>query len=207
MAKTQMDKDMDAIFSSDIRTGKLALVTMAQLVTDLAATRNSDPLRRFTSKARNHHHNNFSVVMTKLIRVYFGDKMVVATKDDTHPTGTNIKLKFTGNPAPSNGWGIVTAAIAKNQAYNDRAFLKQVTEAISPTKGELAIEAQVVAVQKRAENLVKFMGKEAQDVSIERAIAELRQAWKDAYPTGSTVRPTADIVEYDDTLVEEIIAA
>ena len=60
MAKTQIDKDTDAIFASDVKIGKLALVTMAKLVTDLAATRNSDPMRRFISKARNHHHNKVS---------------------------------------------------------------------------------------------------------------------------------------------------
>jgi uncharacterized protein YwbE len=206
MAKTQMDKDVDAIFSSDIRTGKLALVTMAQLVTDLASTRNSDPLRRFISKARNHHHNNFSVVMTKLIRVYFGDKMVVATKDDTHPTGTNVKLKFTGNPAPNNGWGFVTAAIEKGQAYNDKAFLKIINEHLAPDDKVLAYEAQVVAVEKRAANIVKFLSTEACDVSIERAIAALRQAWKDEHPTG-IVSNVVDIDDDVEVLIEAVVAA
>jgi hypothetical protein len=125
MAKTQMDKDMDAIFASDTRTGKLALTTMAQLVIDLAGTRNSDPLRRFITKARNHHHATFTNVINLLVRCYFGEKMVVATKDDSHPTGTSVKLKFDGNPVAKNGWGMVIGAIEAGKSYNDRAFLKQ----------------------------------------------------------------------------------
>jgi hypothetical protein len=201
MAKTQMDKDMDAIFRSDTNTGKLALTTMAQLVIDLAGTRNSDPLRRFITKARNHHHATFTNVINLLIRCYFGDKMLTHAKDDAHPTGTSVKFKFDGNPVAKNGWGMVIGAIQAGKSYNDRAFLKQLREHLSPEKVDAAVEAQVVAIQRKAVNLVKYLGTDAKDVSIERVIAELRQAWKDEHPTGIVSRnPTAsaEVIEIED---------
>lgn len=202
MAKTQIDKDMDAIFASDVKTGKLALVTMAKLVTDLAATRNSDPMRRFISKARNHHHNNFSVVMTKLIRVYFGDKKVVAAKDENHPTGTSIKLKFDGNPGPSNGWGIVTSAIEKGVAYNDRAFVKKLTEALTPEKSALEYEAQVVKLDTRLDNLIKWMEKEASLLNPSLVSSHLAQKLKD-YRASTPVNDeeTAEVVDIEDAIL------
>lgn len=211
MAKTEMDKNIDAIFASDVRTGKLALVTMAKLVTDLAETRNSDPMRRFISKARNHHHNNFALIITKLIRLYFGDKMVIAGKDDTHPTGTSIKLKFSGNPKPKNTWSLVVEAIQKQQAYNDRTFIKKVNEMLAPEKVDPIYEQQVVKVQARVLQDIKFLTTVAKDVSFERYVAELRQAWKDETggitvgrnPTTTTATPETNIVDIDDKVFED----
>jgi hypothetical protein len=72
---------------------------------------------------------------------------------------------------------------------------------VSPEKVDAAVEAQVVAIQRKAVNLVKYLGTDAKDVSIERVIAELRQAWKDEHPTGIVSRnPTAsaEVIEIED---------
>lgn len=140
--------------------------------------------------------------MTKLIRVYFGDKKVVAAKDENHPTGTSIKLKFDGNPGPSNGWGIVTSAIEKGVAYNDRAFVKKLTEALTPEKSALEYEAQVVKLDTRLDNLIKWMEKEASLLNPSLVSSHLAQKLKD-YRASTPVNDeeTAEVVDIEDAIL------
>lgn len=195
MAKSEIDKLMDAVFSSDVRTGKTALVVMDRIVTDIGKTRNTDPLRRFMSKARNHHHQNFTAVMGLLLRLAYGEKAIVATKDDKHPTGTNVKIKWSGERPVSNFYHVTIAkAVEGGKPYNDKALLKTIRDYLKPDAvGKMTLDDQAKVLDTKLGNVVKWLGNEAPDVSIERAVNAFRAALKDAFPTGRTVyQPEGD---------------
>lgn len=208
--KSEIDKRIDAIFSADTKTGTSALVLMSSMVEDLAATRNSDPMRRFIAKAKVHAHLGFANVMGKLIRCYFGEKMVIAVKDYTHPTGFKIKLKFKDTPVARNGWSLVKDAVTANKAYNDREFLKNLNAYLAPAEAAAAtIEQAKVKAAARAKTLVKFL-EEVEFVGLEEMINLLREAAKEEGfkgPQGGTftVETTdalADVIELDTPIAD-----
>lgn len=199
--KTEFEKQIDAVFSNDLNRGKKALVLMDKIITDLAATRNSDPLRRFWNKAIKHHHNNYSVVMGACLRLYFGDKAIILKKDDNHATGVACKLKFDGNPAPRNGYGFVSAAVLAGKAYNDKAFIKQIREHLKPEKPALDLEKQKEFVGGRIDSIIKAMDKEAPDVSLAYALERFKREWNASHVEANTNVPIendeAEVVELD----------
>ena len=205
MAKTQMDKDMDAIFSGDVKNGRLALVTMAKIVTDLGATRNSDPMRRFCTKARNHHHQNFTAVMGLLVRLAYGEKQVVMAKDDKHATGTSVKLKFQGERQPGNAWSLVTKAIQGGKVYNDRALLKSVREYLKPDAVEATPDQNLEKLGAKLDLVIKWIGKEASEIGMERAINEFRNRFKEAGLT--VVNDPAEVVDLEEHVAREAVNA
>lgn len=199
-----IEDQINAIFRNDLNSGKQAMVLMANIVTDLAATRNSDPLRRFMTKARGHAHNNYKVVMGLLIRCYFGDKMVTATPDEKHPTGTNVTLKFSGNPAPRNLWGFVTKHVDNGGHYNDRAFLKNLREHLNPDEEkQLMIGEMEVGARKRMKNLVKWIEENANLLPPSWLVTQLETVLKDeGYkgPALPTTTKSADVINMDEVV-------
>jgi hypothetical protein len=201
MAKRELtvDQQIDAVFKTETTNGAAAAALMFDIVENLAKTRNSDPLRRFMSKARKHSHNGFKSVMGLFVRAYFGDKMVVAKDDPKHPTGTSVTLKFSGNPGPRNHWGLVRAHVEGKGHYLDREFLKTLREALNPDDEKtLDLSEQEVAAKRRIKNVIKFVDEEATSLGLEKLVNMLRQEWKDSHPT--LVTPTTNVTSIDDLI-------
>ena len=179
-----IDQQIDKVFSTEVNVGRTACALMYSIVENLGKTRNSDPLRRFLTKAREHPHRGFQTVMGLFIRAYFGEKMVVAKEDKKHPTGTSVVLKFEGTKGPANHWGIVTKHVETKGHYADKEFLKTLREAVNPDEEKtLDLSAQEEAIKKRVKNLIKFRDDEANAIGLEKMVNMLRQIYKDQHPT------------------------
>jgi hypothetical protein len=205
-APRTLEDRISSVFRSETTNGANAAALMFDIVEDLARTRNSDPLRRFLFKADNHTHTNFKSVMGLFVNAYFGKKMVTAKADAKHPTGYSVTLKFSGNPGPSNHWGLVREHVENKGHYLDREFIKTLKAQMNPEDDKsLNLSEQEVAAMKRAKNLVKWMMEEGKDLHPSKVMTFFEQAWKDEHPASTAPVNVTGEVKDNVTSIDDLI--
>lgn len=135
--------------------GQVGLALLDQCIRRAASkNRDWDALARFVTRAGN-SGNRAKVV--KIVRAAFGDKLTYKA-DAKHPAGGVFTMDWTGAfpLKESNAYTSVTKAIADSKSWDDRDFLKALSEVI-PAKAKPPVVADAKATEKAAKHLTDYI--------------------------------------------------
>lgn len=143
------------------------LVLIRDVCMHIANQRDWDATAKLYQKA----DDTFRKTLKLALSACFGNAIVMQTgKAANHPTGVRFKLKWEGSITPGNAFGIVNEAVDNKLAYDSKALVKGLSDAINPPKEEEEKPFDVEALVKR--EIKKLV---AEGVPFDAYLSELRK--------------------------------